>query len=77
MTLRRKNTIAAGERRTQGARIAALFARLRTHCRTGQRVLAAVASLFNSLLERFDLHGPRRMAEARPTAQGRRAPGVR
>ena len=53
MTLRRKNTIAAGERRTQEARIAALFARPRTYYRTGQRVLAAVASLFNSLLDRI------------------------
>lgn len=49
MTLRRQNTIAACERRTQGARMAALFVRRRTHYRAGQRVLMAEASLFNSL----------------------------
>jgi len=50
MTLRRKDTIAARETRTQEARIAAPFARPRTQYRAGQRVLAAVASLFGSLL---------------------------
>ena len=50
MTLRRNKPIAARERRTQRAQIAALFVRLRTTYRTGQRVVAAVASLFNSLL---------------------------
>ena len=50
MTLRRQNTIAASERRTQRAQIAALLVRLRTPYRAGQRVLGAVASLFNSLL---------------------------
>jgi len=51
MTLRRQDTIAAGEKRTQEARIAALFARPSTHDRAGQRILAAVASLFDGLLE--------------------------
>ncbi len=50
MTLRRPNTLAARERRTQRARIAALFAGLRTCYRAGQRVLKAVASFFSSLL---------------------------
>jgi hypothetical protein len=36
-------------RRTQEARIAALFVRLRTCYRVGQRALAAVASLFGSV----------------------------
>ena len=49
MTRRRQGTIAASERRTQEVRIAGLFARPRTHCRAGQRVLGAVASLFSSL----------------------------
>jgi hypothetical protein len=49
MTLRRQETIAAGERRPQEAPIAALLARPRTSYRTGQRVLAAVAALFISL----------------------------
>ena len=51
MKLRRQDALAAGERRTQRARIAALFARLRTQYRTSKRVLVAVASLFNSLLD--------------------------
>ena len=38
------------ERRTQGALIAALFVRLRTHCRAAQCLLAAEASFFSSLL---------------------------
>jgi hypothetical protein len=50
MTPRSQGTIAARERRTQGAQIAALFARPRTCYRAGQRVLAAVASFFSSLL---------------------------
>jgi putative flippase GtrA len=40
------------ERRTQGARIAALFARLRTHPRSAQRVPAAGVSRFSSLFSR-------------------------
>jgi len=50
MTLRRQGTIAARERRTQEARIAALFVRPRTYYRAGQRALTAVASFFSSLL---------------------------
>ena len=48
MTLRRQDTIAAYEGRTQEALIAALFARPRTLQRAGQRALTAVASLFSS-----------------------------
>ena len=50
MTLRCQGTIAADEGRTQGGKIAALFARPRTLHRAGQRVLAAVVSFFSSLL---------------------------
>jgi uncharacterized membrane protein len=53
MALRRQDAIAACETRTQGARIAALFVRPRTQYRAGQRVLAAVVSLFSSLLARL------------------------
>jgi hypothetical protein len=48
MTPRRQGSIAARERRTQEAQIAALFARPRTCYRAGQRVLAAVVSFFSS-----------------------------
>ena len=51
MTPRRRNALGMCERRTQGARIAALFARLRTCYRAAQRVSAAGASLFSSLLK--------------------------
>jgi hypothetical protein len=50
MTLRPQNAMATRERRTQGAQIAALFARPRTCYRAGKRVLGAVASFFNGLL---------------------------
>ena len=49
MTLRREGAIAAGERRTQEALVAALRARPRTHYRAGQRGLVAEASFFSSL----------------------------
>ncbi len=49
MALRLQDAIAAGDRRTQEASIGALLTRPRTRYRAGQRVLAAVVSLFNSL----------------------------
>jgi hypothetical protein len=50
MTLRRRKVVGMRERRTQGARIAALLARLRTHYRAAQCVPAAEASFFGSLV---------------------------
>jgi hypothetical protein len=49
MTLGCQDTIAAGEGRTQGGQIAALFARPRTLHRASQHVVAAVVSFFSSL----------------------------
>ena len=50
MTPRSQSAISARERRTQGVRIAALFARLRTYYPAAQRALAAGASFLSSLL---------------------------
>jgi hypothetical protein len=47
MMLHPQNTIATRERRTQEARIAALFAGPRTWYRAGKRALRAVTSFFN------------------------------
>jgi len=47
MKLRRQDTIAARESRTQGVDVAALRSRLRTPYRAGQRDPAAVASLLS------------------------------
>ena len=50
MTPRRQSAMGMRERRTQGAQIAALFARPRTYYRAAQCTLEAAASFFNSLL---------------------------
>jgi hypothetical protein len=50
MILHHQNLIGTRERRVEGARIAALFARPMTYYRAAQRVLAAGASFFSSLL---------------------------
>ena len=52
MTFRRQSAMGTRERRTQGARIAALFARPRTCYPAAQSFLAAGASFFSSLLGR-------------------------
>ena len=49
MTLRRQSAMGMRERRTQEARIAALFARPRTCYRAAQGALEAEASFLNSL----------------------------
>ncbi len=76
MTLRRQNTIAAREGRTQEARIAALFARPRTRHHAGKCVLKAVASLFSSLLGRACVTAcPKSEAMGRQDAETRGAAG--
>jgi hypothetical protein len=50
MTFRRKDAMGMCERRTQGARIAALLARPRTCYHAAQCVLATEASFFSSVL---------------------------
>jgi hypothetical protein len=54
MTFRRKDVMGRCERRTQGARIAALLARPRTYYRAAQCVFAAETSFFSSLLTAED-----------------------
>ena len=55
MTLRPGRGLGTRETRTQGALIAALFARLRTKYRAAQYVPGAGASFFNRLLAQANI----------------------